>query len=254
MLTTQGLGIVAHQKTLIDDIHLQFRPATLYGIIGHNGSGKSTLIKALAGQTKPSHGQISLNGTPLSQIGVKSLARQLAYLPQHLPEQAGMSVYDLCLLGRYPHQGFLQKPNDTDHAIVRDALERTGVNHLADNALTSLSGGERTRAWLAMCLAQKTQYLLLDEPLAALDIVYQVQIINLIKQLACDDGLCVVMIIHDLNLASRFCDELVALKQGKVCYQGRADTLMNQDILQEIFGVNLQILTHPQTGQKVAVV
>lgn len=254
MLTTQNLTIHAFDKTLLDDINLCICPAKLYGLIGHNGSGKSTLIKALAGEITPSAGNIYIDDKPLHQLPPKTLAKKLAYLPQKLPDQSGFSVADLVMLGRYPHQSFLAKPSAQDHQIVAQAMADTGISTFANGSLANLSGGEKARAWLAMCLAQQTPYLLLDEPLAPLDIVYQVQILKLIQTLACEKGLGVVIIIHDINLASQFCDEIIALKGGKVCYLGNTDNLMKKDTLHDIFGIDLHLFTHPKTGKQVAVV
>lgn len=254
MLITQHLSVHAYQKTLLDNINICLKPATLYGLIGHNGSGKSTLIKVLSKEMAPSQGMVSLEDKPLTKFGAKEFAKKLAYLPQKLPDQSGFLVKELVMLGRYPHQGMLQKPSKQDEEVVLDAMQRTGVASFAQAQLSTLSGGERARAWLSMCLAQKTPYLLLDEPLAALDIVYQVQILKLIQKLAHDMGLCVLIIIHDINLAARFCDDIIALKGGKVCYQGSAQSMMQSDLLEDIFGIKLSLLTHPDTKQKVAVV
>lgn len=254
MLITQNLSIHAFDKILLDDININIQPARLYGLIGHNGSGKSTLIKALAGEIRPSKGNIIIDNDNLNKLPPKLLAKKLAYLPQKLPDQSGFSVEELVMLGRYPHQSFLAKPSKTDHQIVQQAMTDTGVAKFAKGSLATLSGGEKARAWLSMCLAQQTPYLLLDEPLAPLDIVYQVQILKLIQNLAHDKGLGIVIIIHDINLASQFCDEIIALKGGKVCYVGDTNGLMNQETLHEIFGIDLHLFTHPQTGKQVAVV
>lgn len=254
MLTTQHLAIHAFDKVLLDDITISIEPTKLYGLIGHNGSGKSTLIKALSGETRPSKGTIYIDGDDLTKLSPKLLAKKLAYLPQKLPDQSGFSVEELVMLGRYPHQRFLAKPSDTDRQIVAESMAETGVSQFAKGSLATLSGGEKARAWLSMCLAQKTPYLLLDEPLAPLDIVYQVQILKLIQDLAHNKGLGVVIIIHDINLASQFCDEIIALKGGKLCYLGDSNGLMKQETLHEIFGIDLHLFTHPQTGKKVAVV
>lgn len=254
MLTVTDLSIIHQQKPLLEDINLTLKPATLYGLIGHNGSGKSTLIKALARETKPSKGQICIDGKDLTTFSHKALAKTLAYLPQKLPDQAGFLVEDLVMLGRYPYQSWLSPPSNTDRQIVDEAMTMTGVKSLASRPLLALSGGEKARAWLAMCLAQKTNYLLLDEPLAALDVVYQVQVLKLIWSLAHEVGLSVLVIIHDLNLAAQFCDEIIALKGGRICHMGTPKTLMTTQTLKEIFGIELTLLTHPITQQKVAVV
>ncbi len=254
MLTTSQLSIFAHDKCLLNDVSITLKPATLYALIGHNGSGKSTLIKALAGETKPTQGAISLDGQDLSRFSPKTLAKQLAYLPQKLPDQAGFTVAELVMLGRFAYQSWLGKPSDQDNTIVQDAMMLTDTQQFAQRPLTDLSGGEKARAWLAMCLAQRAKYLLLDEPLAPLDVVYQVQMLRLIQRLAHEFGLCVLVIVHDINLVAGFFDEVIALKGGRLCYVGSADTLMTAEALADIFGVDFKLLTHPISHKKVAVV
>lgn len=255
MLSTHQLCVrTAQNKTLISDISVQIQTGKIYGLIGHNGSGKSTLIKALAGETKPSDGQVTIDDKSLSSMSANELAKILAYLPQKLPDATHFSVKELVMLGRYPHQAWLAKPSKADEQIVLQSMQLTGVAQFAEQMVATMSGGERARAWLAMCLAQQTRYLLLDEPLAALDVMYQVEVLRLLRELVAKTGLTVVIILHDINLAAQFCDELIALKQGKIGHQGAVSELMTPSILQDIFGISFSLLTHPVTGQQVAVV
>lgn len=255
MLSTQNLCVrTAQNKTLISGISAKIQTGKIYGLIGHNGSGKSTLIKALAGESKPSEGVVSIDGVSLSSMSAGQLAKSLAYLPQKLPDATHFSVQELVMLGRYPHQSWLARPSDEDWQIVKNAMQMTGVAQFAKQMVSTMSGGERARVWLAMCLAQQTKYLLLDEPLAALDVKYQIEVLRLLRKLVDENGLAVVIILHDINLAAQFCDELIALKQGEICRQGAVDDLMNQADLQAIFGISFELLTHPISGQKVAVV
>lgn len=241
-------------KTLLHDINFTLQTGKVYGLIGHNGSGKSTLIKLLAGEQKPSTGSITLNNTPLHQMSTKTLARHIAYLPQKLPLAPTFTVEELVMLGRYPYQGFLQKPSQSDAQIVADCLNQTHLSHKKSQSVATLSGGERARAWLAMCLAQQSQYLLLDEPLAALDVLYQVEVLKLIRTLADTMNLGVVIIIHDLNLAAGFCDEFIALKHGKICHTGAVNDIMQTDVLEDIFGIKLHVVKHPIHARNMAVV
>lgn len=255
MLTTTHLTITTPQhKTLLSDISTTFDKGKLYGLIGHNGSGKSTLIKSLSGELMPTTGQVNIDGDELRLLAPSALAKKLAYLPQKLPETGSFTVKELVMLGRFPHQSWLAKPTDIDHKIVQQAMTRTGVVKFSDEPVGQLSGGEKARSWLAMCLAQQTQYLLLDEPLAALDIVYQVEVLRLLRSLVDEQGLTVIIILHDINLASQFCDELVALKQGRLVGQGATSELMTQDKLFEIFGIRLTLFAHPTGTHQVAVV
>lgn len=254
MLCVNDLTIRHRQKTLINKISLSFERGKLYGLIGHNGSGKSTLIKALAGENTPSTGQVLIDDEPIMNLSARQLARQVAYLPQKVPDATNFTVSELVMLGRYPHQKWLQAASADDKKVVDEAIERTGIKQFYDRTVSTLSGGERARAWLAMCLAQQTDYLLLDEPLAALDIVYQVEVLKLIRQLVDQQGLGVIIILHDINLAAQFCDEIVAMKQGEVCHQGDIHATMQGTVLHDIFGIDLHLMAHPTTGQTVAVV
>ena len=254
MLSVNQLSLSRQGNTLLDNLSLQIETGKLYALIGHNGSGKSTLIKALSGEMVPSQGSVMLDNQPIHKLPAKMLARDVAYLPQRLPDAAAFTVAELVMLGRYPHQKWLQKPNEQDHRAVERALALTQTQCFSDRTVATLSGGERARVWLAMCLAQQTRYLLLDEPLAALDVVYQVEVIKLIRQLVDEQGLGVVIILHDINLAAQFCDEFIALKNGKLCHIGDVESTMSQEVLQRIFGIHLHLLSHPSNGHKVAVV
>lgn len=253
-ITAQGVSVQVPDKTLLSDISFTLQTGKIYGLIGHNGSGKSTLIKLLAGEQKPSSGTVNFDGMPLYQIPAKQLARHIAYLPQKLPLAPTFSVDELVMLGRYPYQGFLQKPTDKDRQVVADCIDKVHLSAKKDQMVATLSGGERARAWLAMCLAQESRYLLLDEPLAALDVLYQVEVLKLIRSLVDNLGLGVVIIIHDLNLAAAFCDEFIALKQGKICHTGAVNDIMDADILADIFGIKLHLFKHPIHGRNMAVV
>lgn len=257
MLTIQSLSVIRQHKTLLHDINLQLEKGKIYALIGHNGSGKSTLIKALAGETTPTSGRIVLDEFPETStfdLPAKTLAQHIAYLPQKLPDASSFTVAELVMLGRYPYQKWLQKPTPQDQAIVTEAMAMTQVTQFAQQSVATLSGGERARAWLAMCIAQDTPTLLLDEPLAPLDIVYQVEVLRLIRELVVKKRMTIVIIIHDINLASQFCDEFIALKQGELCHIGDVASTMTPQVLEQIFGINLHLLNHPINGKKVAVV
>ena len=253
MLRANQLTISRQGNTLLDNVSCEIDTNQLVALVGHNGSGKSTLIKALAGEMISNGGSVSLDDRPMSNYSSKELARQMAYLPQQLPEAAGFTVRELVMLGRYPHQKWLQKPTQIDKDKVAEAMRTTQVEAFADRITATLSGGERARVWLAMCLAQDTRYLLLDEPLAALDMHYQLEVIQLIRRLVDEQGLSVVIIVHDINLAAQYADRVIALKNGQVCHNGDIQSTMQPEILHNIFNVNMQLLSHPITGQPVAI-
>ncbi|HCT72865.1 MULTISPECIES: ABC transporter ATP-binding protein [Psychrobacter] len=253
MLRANQLTISRQGNTLLDNVSCEIGSNQLVALVGHNGSGKSTLIKALAGEMMTNGGSISLDERDISDYSSKELARRMAYLPQQLPEAAGFSVRELVMLGRYPHQKWLQKPSQIDKDKVAEAMRITQTETFADRTTATLSGGERARVWLAMCLAQDTRYLLLDEPLAALDMHYQLEVIQLIRRLVDEQGLSVVIIIHDINLAAQYADRVIALKNGRICHDGDISSTMQPTILHKIFNVDMQLLSHPITGQPVAV-
>ncbi|MGP5211682.1 heme ABC transporter ATP-binding protein [Psychrobacter alimentarius] len=253
MLRVNQLTISRQGTTLLDNISCELNSNELIALVGHNGSGKSTLIKALAGEMSVNEGSISLDERHIADYSNKELAQQMAYLPQQLPDAAGFTVRELVMLGRYPHQKWLQKPSQTDKDKVEQAMRTTQVETFAERTTTTLSGGERARVWLAMCLAQDTRYLLLDEPLAALDMHYQLEVIQLIRRLVDEQGLSVIIIVHDINLAAQYADRVIALKNGRICHNGTIKSTMQPDILRSIFNVDMQLLSHPITGHPVAV-
>ncbi|QEE46592.1 ATP-binding cassette domain-containing protein [Rhizobium sp. WL3] len=223
------------------------------GLIGHNGSGKSTLLKLLARQQDPTSGSITLDGRRLDAWGDRALARKLAYLAQHLPSAAGMTVRELVSLGRYPWHGALGRFGEVDRRKTEEAIELTGVGPLADRLVDTLSGGERQRAWLAMLVAQGTECLLLDEPISALDIAHQVEVLSLVRKLSHEKGIGMIIVLHDVNMASRFCDTIMALHSGRLILQGAPETIMTPEALQRVYGLPMDVMTHKPTGRPLAI-
>lgn len=239
-------------RCLLQPLTLTLPAQRVIALIGHNGSGKSTLLKLLARQEKATGGRIAFEGRDLSAWGDRPFARKLAYLPQQTPPAPGMLVRELVALGRYPWHGALGRFGQTDQEKVAEAIELTGIASMADRLVDTLSGGERQRVWLAMLVAQDAECLLLDEPIAALDIAHQVEVLDLVHRLAQDRGLGVVIVLHDVNMAARFCDEVIALKGGHMIARGTPDEIMQPDQLQGIYGLPLGILRHPVTGRPIS--
>lgn len=240
------------QRVLLHPISLTFEQGKVYGLIGHNGSGKSTLIKLLAKQQPLSGGQIFFQNRPLADWASREFARQVAYLPQQLPNATNLTARELVAMGRYAHQGLFGRENDADRQAIEHALALTHTEKFADQNVDLLSGGERSRIWLAMLLAQQSQFLLLDEPLAALDISHQVEVMELIHKLSRELNLGVIIVIHDINLASRYCDHLVALHSGKLLAEGNAHQIVNSPSLKAIYGIELNVIEHPETKRPVS--
>lgn len=222
------------------------------GLIGHNGSGKSTLLKLLARQQAPTSGSITLDGQQLDAWGDRALARKIAYLAQHLPSAAGMTVRELVSLGRYPWHGALGRFGEVDRQKTEEAIELTGVAPLADRLVDTLSGGERQRAWLAMLVAQDTECLLLDEPISALDIAHQLEVLSLVRKLSQEKGLGIIIVLHDVNMAARFCDTIIALHSGRVIKYGAPETIMTPGALHQVYGLPMDVMTHRPTGKPLA--
>ena len=240
------------QRTLLFPTSFTFDAGKVYGLIGHNGSGKSTLIKLMARQTQLSGGSISLDGKDIAHWNQREFAKRVAYLPQHLPAATNLTACELIGMGRYAWNGLFGRQTAADKQAIAEALRLTHTEKFADQLVDTLSGGERSRIWLAMLLAQQSRFLLLDEPLAALDIAHQVEVMQLVHQLSRDLGLGVVIVIHDINLAAHFCDRLVALHSGKLLAQGDAQQIVNPPLLEAIYGIRLNVIPHPQTQRPVS--
>lgn len=242
------------QRILLKPLTLTLPTRNVIGLIGHNGSGKSTLIKLLARQQTPTGGSISFEGRRLAEWRDRPFARKVAYLPQQAPGAAGMLVGELVALGRYPWHGPLGRFSAEDRRMVEEAMELTDVAIYRDRAVDTLSGGERQRVWLAMLMAQNPDCLLLDEPTSALDIAHQVEVLSLVRRLTEERGLGVVVVLHDVNMAARFCDEILALHSGAMIARGTPEEILTPDQLQAIYGTRMGVMRHPDTGSPMSYV
>jgi iron-chelate-transporting ATPase len=240
-------------RTLLQPLSLTLAPRRTVGLIGHNGSGKSTLLKLLARQQPPASGTIRFEGKPLTEWGDRAFARKVAYLPQATPAAAGMLVRELVALGRYPWHGALGRFGQTDRDKVEEAMQLTDVTGMADRLVDTLSGGERQRVWLAMLVAQDAECLLLDEPISALDVAHQMEVLSLVQSLSHAKGLGVVVVLHDVNMAARFCDHIIALHSGRIIANGPPEDILTSDALRAIYGLDMHIVQHPASGHPVAI-
>ncbi|GAB3419834.1 Fe3+-hydroxamate ABC transporter ATP-binding protein FhuC [Erwinia aphidicola] len=252
--TLDNVSFAVPGRTLLQPLSLAFPAGKVCGLIGHNGSGKSTLLKMLGRHHAASAGQVRLNQQPLDSWSSKAFAREVAYLPQQLPAAEGMTVRELVAIGRYPWHGALGRYGAEDRQRVDEAIALVGLKPLASRLVDSLSGGERQRAWIAMLVAQNSRCLLLDEPTSALDIAHQVDVLALIQRLSRERGLTVIAVLHDLNMAARYCDHMVALRHGEMIAQGEPQAIMQGDVLGEIYGIPMGILPHPNGGAPVSFV
>lgn len=228
-------------RTILGPISMRFNSGKIHGLVGHNGSGKSTLLKLLARQERLARGSILYERIPLERADNRAFARRVAYLPQHTPATHGLLVKELVAFGRYAWHGPLGRFTAEDRRKVDEALVLTGVAAFADRVVDSLSGGERQRCWLAMLVAQDAPCLLLDEPISALDIAHQINVLSLVRHLADSRECSVIIVLHDINMAARFCDRIVALKNGQMIMEGRPAQIMSPANLQKIYGVNMKV-------------
>ncbi len=237
----QEISFTINGRTILQPLDLDLAAGKTIGLIGHNGSGKSTLVRLLARQIRPNTGQILFDGRRLETWANREFAKHLAYLPQQTPVPSGTSVRELVKFGRYPWHGPLGAFGRLDEEKVREALELTRTTTLADRSVETLSGGEQQRAWIAALVAQDTKCLLLDEPISALDIAHQIAVLNLVRKLTETRGLSIVMVLHDINMASRYCDEIIALRDGSLIARGSPREIMTPDHLKSIYRVDFNI-------------
>jgi iron complex transport system ATP-binding protein len=245
-------------------------PGELVGLLGPNGSGKTTLLRLLAGMLRPAAGEISINGTALSQLTRASLARRIAVVPQETHPAFDYSVLEMVLMGRYPHLGRFALEAPEDIGIARAALAATGTAGLEDRPFTTLSGGEKQRVVIASALAQLEpgpadarhggarlqpygSYLLLDEPTASLDLGYQIEVASVVRRLGEERGIGLILSTHDLNLAASLCGALVVLKVGEVIASGPTAEVLTPSLIRRLYGVDAEIAVHPRTGHLVVV-
>ncbi|CAM3673064.1 MULTISPECIES: ABC transporter ATP-binding protein [Halomonas] len=253
MFEVKGATFEINGKPILTPIDHSFHEGKVYGLIGHNGSGKSTLIKLMAQQQPVSQGEIDFDQRPLSDWGNREFARQVAYLPQHLPSAESLTGRELVAFGRYPWHGLLGRHTPKDKEAIDRAIALTHTEAFADRLVDTLSGGERQRVWLAMLLAQGSRFLLLDEPLAALDIAHQIEVLALIRKLCDELNLGVIIVLHDINMASRYCDELMALHSGRLLACGTPNDMMCDSTLEAIYGLPMQVMKHPNGEHNIAV-
>jgi iron complex transport system ATP-binding protein len=248
-LSADAVTLAYGDRTVVEQLSLDLAPGRITAIVGANGCGKSTLLRALARLQKPRSGAVLLDGTAIASRNTKEIARTLGLLPQSPVAPEGIAVTDLVGRGRHPHQKLLARWTARDYAAVAEALEATGITDLADRSVDELSGGQRQRVWIAMALAQETDILLLDEPTTFLDVAHQVEVLDLLTDLNRARGTTIVMVLHDLNLAARYADELVAVLDGRVHALGAPVDVVTADLVREVFGLESSVIPDPLTGK-----
>lgn len=252
-LEARGLTLTYDKHTVVDGLDLALPAGKITAIVGANGCGKSTLLRGLSRVLRPHTGAVLLDGADLRSMRPKQVALRVALLPQQPVAPSGMTVVELVGLGRHPHQSAFRPRTRDDDRIVAEALEATATLDLADRLVEELSGGQRQRVWIAMVLAQQTDVLLLDEPTSFLDLAHAVDVLDLVTDLNRERGTTVAMVLHDLNLAARYADELVAVKEGTVVAQGSPTEVITAERVRGVFGLTASIVPDPVTGTPLVV-
>lgn len=252
-LTTRQLTLAYERSTIISDLNLAIPDGKITVLVGPNGCGKSTLLKGLGRLLKPKSGVVYLESTSIFKLPTKTVAKQMGLLPQGPTAPEGLTVKELVAQGRYPHQSWLQQWSEEDERQVSAALEITTLTSLADRPVDSLSGGQRQRAWIAMTLAQDTQILLLDEPTTFLDLAHQIEVLDLLYDLNQHEGRTIVMVLHELNQASRYGDRIIAMKAGQIHAQGSPKEVMTETLVKEVFGLDCRIVDDPVAGTPLCI-
>lgn len=220
-------------------------------ILGPNGSGKSTLLGVLTNHLQPDVGQVLLDGRAIHQYKPKELAKKLGVVHQQNSAPADMTVEKLVYYGRLPHRSTFSTPSEKDEQMVNWAIECTGLSEKRHDAIDTLSGGQQQRVWIAMALAQDTPFLFLDEPTSNLDIYYQYEILELVKQLCEDHGLTIVMVLHDINQAIQYSHQIIAMKNGRIIEKGNPKQIVTEQLMQEVYGVNVVVKNDADTGMYI---
>ncbi|AXB43340.1 ABC transporter ATP-binding protein [Amycolatopsis albispora] len=252
-LRAESLGLGYGDRVVVDDLDLDVPDGTITAIIGPNGCGKSTLLRALARLLRPVSGTVLLDGKQISSLPTREVARVVGLLPQSPLAPEGLTVADLVARGRHPHQRWYRQWSSADEGAIERALTLTGMAELADRPVDHLSGGQRQRAWISMTLAQETDLLLLDEPITYLDLAHQIDVLDLVHRLHTERGTTVVMVLHDLNLAARYADTLVAMREGRVIARGAPADVLTEPLLDEVFGLSARVIQDPVSGTPLVV-
>lgn len=244
MIRVQRVSFGYDAEPVIRGLSCKMADGRITGLIGSNGSGKSTCMKLCAGLIRPRSGEVFVGGAPVSGYRPRELARALAFLPQSRPTPM-ISVRSLVENGRFPYMGLNRRLSPRDSAEVDSALQITGMTAFAQRGLSTLSGGERQKAYIAMLIAQGAQHILLDEPTTYLDINHRLELMDILRTLR-DAGRCVVMVLHDIDLAAEVCDDIIVMRRGDAIYSGKAASLFDSGALERAYGVR----PLPRTGTR----
>lgn len=252
-LRARALRLAYGDHVVIDGLDLDVPDGAVTAVVGPNGCGKSTLLRALGRLLRPQSGEVLLDGRRIDRIPTREVARIIGMLPQSPVAPAGLTVADLVMRGRHPHQTWFRLWSPSDQDIVTEALEWTDMRDLADRPVDELSGGQRQRAWISMALAQGTEFLLLDEPTTFLDLAHQLDVLDLVARLHRHRDRTIVMVLHDLNLTARYADHVVAMRDGRIVAQGPPAAVFTVELLAGVFNLDAMVVPDPTTGTPLVV-
>lgn len=253
IIKTHKLSLAYEDHMIVKELNLSIPEGKITSLIGANGCGKSTILKAIGRILKPKGGCILLDGNDIRSLPTREAAKKMAILPQTPIAPAGLTVRELVSYGRFPRREGFGRLREKDQEVIDWSLEVTGLSNLEKSAVDNLSGGQRQRVWIAMALAQQTQVILLDEPTTYLDMTYQLEVLELLERLNQENHCTIAMVLHDLNLASRFSDFLVAIQDGRIIAQGPPEEIMNPSVLRETFKIDAEIVTDSRTGRPACI-
>ncbi len=247
-LVTEKLTLSYGTTTIIDELSVAIPMNKITVLIGANGCGKSTLLRSVARLLKPKNGAVLLDGEDVFHLSTKEVAKKLSILPQSPVAPEGLTVLQLVKQGRYPHQTWRKQWTEQDEKIVMDALKSTGMYDLQHKIVDELSGGQRQRAWIAMTLAQYTDIILLDEPTTYLDLTHQIDVLDLLFDLNRTQQRTIIMVLHDINLACRYADHIITVKDRTIFEQGKPEDIMTAELVENVFDLKCQMMTDPLFG------